>query len=61
MYLFKISFWNILLPKGEVQTITAVLGKTIKPILLIDRVIDVDVAPIVPIVPTDSKLVLRVL
>ena len=37
------------------------IGKTIKPIPVIDRVIEVDVVPILTIVSTDSKIVFRVL
>ena len=37
------------------------IGKKIKPIAVIDRVIEVDVAPIIPIVSTDSNIVFRVL
>ena len=37
------------------------IGKIIKPIAVIDRVIEVDVAPIITIVSTDSNIVFRVL
>ena len=36
------------------------IGKIIKPIAVIDRVIEVDVAPIITIVSTDSNIVFRV-
>ena len=37
------------------------IGKKIKPIAVIDRVIEIDVAPIITIVSTDSNIVFRVL
>ena len=37
------------------------IGKIIKPIAVIDRVIEVDVAPIITIVSTDSNIVFKVL
>ena len=37
------------------------IGKIIKPIAVIDRVIEVDVAPVITIVSTDSNIVFRVL
>ena len=56
-----IIFRNTLLPNDRVHAIPAHIGKTIKPIPLIDRVIEVDVVPIITIVSTDSHLVFRVL
>ena len=43
------------------HAIPADVGKIIKPIAVIDRVIEVDVAPIITIVSTDSNIVFRVL
>ena len=43
------------------HAIPADIGKIIKPIAIIDRVIEVDVAPIITIVSTDSNIVFRVL
>ena len=43
------------------HAIPADIGKIIKPIAVIDRVIEVDVAPIRTIVSTDSNIVFRVL
>ena len=43
------------------HAIPADIGKIIKPIAVIDRVIEVDVAPIITIVSTDSNIVFRVL
>ena len=43
------------------HAIPADIGKIIKPIAAIDRVIEVDVAPIITIVSTDSNIVFRVL
>ena len=52
-----INLCNTLLPKDRVQTIPAVIGKIIKPIPVVDRVIEVDVAPIIKILSTDSNSV----
>ena len=52
---------NTLLPNRRVHAIPADIGKTIKPIPLTDKVIEVDVVPIITIVSTDSNFVLRVL
>ena len=49
------------LPSDKAYAIPADIGKTIKPIPVIDKVIEVDVAPILTIVSTDSKIVFRVL
>ena len=53
-----INLCNTLLPKDRVQ---ANIGKIIKPIPVIDRVIEVDVAPMITILSTDSNIVFRVL
>ena len=52
---------NTLLPNDKVYAIPDLIGKTIKPIPVIDIVFEVDVAPIITIVSTDSKNVVRVL
>ena len=56
-----IILYNTLLPNEGVQAIPADIGKKIKLSPVIDRVIEVDVAPIITIVSTDSKIVFRVL
>ena len=56
-----IKFYNTLLPSDRVHAIPADIGKTIKPIPVIDRVKEVDVAPMKTIVSTDSNTVFRVL
>ena len=43
------------------HAIPADIGKIIKPKAVIDRVIEVDVAPVITIVSTDSNIVFRVL
>ena len=58
---FKINLCNFLLPNDRVQAIPADVGKIIKPIPVIDKVIEVDVAPIIIIESTDSNTVIRVL
>ena len=49
-----------MLPNDRVHAIPADIDKTIKPIPVIDRVIEVDVAGIMKIVSTDSNIVFRV-
>ena len=61
MYLFKTNLRNFMLPNDKAHGILADIGKTIRPIPVIDRVIEVDVAPILTIVSTDSNIVFRVL
>ena len=56
-----INLCNILLPRDRPQAIPADIGKTIKPIPVIDKVIDVDVAVMITILSTDSNTVFRVL
>ena len=51
---------NTLLPNDRVHAIPADIGQTIKPIPVIDRVIEVDVAPIITIVSTDSDIRFRI-
>ena len=45
----------------KLQTIPADIGKRIKPKPVTDRIFEVDVAPIITIVSTDSSFVLRFL
>ena len=56
-----INLCIILLPNDRVQTIPADIGKIIRPIPVIDKVIEVDVAPMIMIESTDSNIVFRVL
>ena len=56
-----INLWNILLPSDKIHTIPADIGKTIKPLPIIDGVIEVDVAPMITIVSIGSIIVFRVL
>ena len=55
-----INLCNILLPNDRPQAIPADIGKTIKPIPVTDRVIEVDVAAMITILSTDSNIVFRV-
>ena len=61
LYLFKINLCNTLLPNDKVQAEPADIGETIKPITVIDRVIEVDVAPMITIESTDSIIVFSVI
>ena len=56
-----INLCKTLLPNDRVQAIPADIGKTIKSIPVIDRVIEVDVAPLITRESTDSNIVFRVL
>ena len=56
-----INLCNILLPNDRPQAKPADIGKTIEPIPVTDRVIDVDVAPMITILSTDYNTVFRVL
>ena len=56
-----INLCNTLLPNDKVQAIPADIGKIIKPIPVIDKVIEVDVAPMITILSTDFYTVFRVL
>ena len=49
-----ITLCNTLLHKDRVHVVPADIGKTIKPIPVIDRILEVDVAPIITILSTDS-------
>ena len=59
-YLF-IILCNTLLPIDKVQAITADIGKMIKPTPVTDMVIEVDVAPLITQLSTDSNTVFKVL
>ena len=61
LFLFMINLCNTSLPNDRVQAIPADVGKIIKPIPVIDRVIEVDVAAMITILSTDSNTVFRVL
>ena len=56
-----INLCNTLLPNDKPQATPADMGKLIIPIPVIDRVIDVDVAPMITMLSTDSNTVFRVL
>ena len=56
-----INLCNTLLQNDRVHAIPADIGKIIKPIPVIDKVIEVDVAPMTIILYTDSITVFRVL
>ena len=47
LYLFMFIFCNTLLPNDRLQAIATDIGKTIKPIPVIDRVIEVDAATMI--------------
>ena len=55
-----INLCNILLPDDREHAIPADVGKTINPMPVIDRVIEVDVAAMIMILSTDSNIVFRV-
>ena len=55
-----IIFCNTLLPKDRVNAISADLGKIIEPKPVTDKVIEVDVAPMITILSIDCKTVFRV-
>ena len=56
-----INLSNILLPNDRVQAKPADIGNTIKPIPVTDRVIEVDVAPMITMLSTNSNIVFKVL
>ena len=56
-----INSCNTLLPNDRVHAIPADMGRTIKPIPVTDKVIEVDVAPMITILSTDSNTMFRVL
>ena len=61
LYLFIIILCKTLLPNDKPQAIPADIGRTIKPIPVTDRVIEVDVAAMITMLSTDSNTVFRVL
>ena len=54
-----INLCNTWLLNDGAQAIPADIGKTIRPIPVIDRVIEVDVAPMITILSIDSNTVFR--
>ena len=54
------NLFKTLLPSDTVQVIPADIGKTTKPIPVIDKVIEFDNAPIEIILSIDSNTVFRV-
>ena len=54
-----INLCSTLLPNDIPQAIPADIGRIIKPKPVIDRVIEVDVAPMIMILYTDSNIVFR--
>ena len=56
-----IKFCIILLPSDGAQVIPADMGKIIKPTPVTDRVTEIDVAPMITMLSTDSNIVFRVL
>ena len=56
-----INLGNTLLDNDRVQAILANIGKIIKPTPVIDRDIEVDVAPMITIESTEAKIMFRVL
>ena len=56
-----INSCNTLLPNDRVQAVPADIVKIIKPTPVTDKVIEVDVAPMISIESTDSNTVFRVL
>ena len=61
MYLLMIIFYITLLRNDRVQAIPADIGKIFNSTPVIDKVIEVDVAPMITIESTDSNIVFRVL
>ena len=55
-----IIFCNTLLPNDRIHTISAVNGKIFKPIPVVDRVIEVDVAPKIIFLFTDFNMCLEI-
>ena len=54
-----INLCNTLLPHDRVQAIPAEIGKIIKPPPVIDKVIEVDVVPMIIILSNDSNTMFR--
>ena len=61
LYFSIIVLCNILLPNDKVHATPADIGKTIRLIPVIDKVIEVDVSPMITIESTDSNTVFKVL
>ena len=61
LYLFMFILCNTLLPNDRVHAIPADLVKIIEPTPVTDKIFEVDVAPMIIILSTDSKTVFRVL
>ena len=55
-----IKLCSVLLPDHTVHAIPAATGEILKPISVLDGVIENDVTPIITIVSTDSEIVFRV-
>ena len=56
-----INLCNTILAKDKVQAIPTDVGKKIKPTPVIDKIIEVDVVPMILIQSTDSNIVVTVL
>ena len=61
LYFFIVILCIILLTNDKALTIPADIGKKIKPIPVIYKVIEVDVAPMITILSTDSIIVFKIL
>ena len=59
--IFIIILCNTLLPKDRVDEIPADIGKIIRPLTVIGRVIEVEVASMITIVSTGTSIVFRAL
>ena len=56
-----INLCKILLPNYKEQAISADIGKIIRPIPVIDKDNEVEIAPMITILSTDSNTVFKVL
>ena len=56
-----INLCNTLLPNDRVHAIPADIGKIFRPTPTTDKIIEVDVAPMITILSTDYKIVFRLL
>ena len=56
-----IFLWNTLLINDKKHAIPADFGKIFRSLPVIDKIIEVDVAPIITSVSTDSNIVFRAL
>ena len=61
MFLIMINLCNTLLPNDKAHGIPADIGKIIKPTPVFDEGMEIDVAPMIIILSTDSNTVFRVL